>query len=205
MSPDRYHDPANLLPACSGCNGRDGKSDYHPKNKHRTKWKEKKFHVIDVRAHDLAKIFEIYPNGEISPRPGRFYDMAIENILLFKLDRESHVETRKEIFEILHATLESMEVSGRQRPFSNPVAKGHLNSLISFIITRSIFFHVFDIRLNRKILRERDRRPRNQRASSIPLGAAPVAVVKKGSSKIRKNKAAIRPGKRKSRLNPKGL
>ena len=97
-APLRLHDPTNLLLACSSCNGKSGKSDYHPEHSARTRLPRDTFGhlVMDVRADDFARLFEISAEGEILARPGPFQQRAVWNIVLLNLRREAYDKLRKE-------------------------------------------------------------------------------------------------------------
>lgn len=101
-APSRLHDPANLLLACSSCNGKGGKSDYHPNHSARTRLPKDNFGhlVIDVRADDFARLFEI-STGEIGARPGPLQERAAWNIVLLNLRREVYDKIRRENLEDL--------------------------------------------------------------------------------------------------------
>lgn len=97
-APSRLHDPTNLLLGCSSCNGKGGKSDYHPNHSARKRLpKDTSGHlVIDVRADDFAQLFEISAEGKIRARPGPFQQRAAWNIVVLNLRREVYDKIRKE-------------------------------------------------------------------------------------------------------------
>lgn len=103
-APSRLHEPSNLLLGCQACNGRGGKSDYHPHHSARTRLPEDRsgHHVIDVRADDFGKLFGISPDGEIHARPGTSQPRAEWNIVLLNLRRKAYDRVRKENLDTLN-------------------------------------------------------------------------------------------------------
>ncbi len=152
MSPNKINNPGNLLPICSACNSRGGKSDYHHKNQKRTKGKDLKFQVINIRKDDFAKLFNISSTGEITPKPGRNHERSLQNIILLKLDRPTLTNYRKRYIDYLEAlTLLSSQMRGRGK--SAQQAKAAFNKLLPHLVDTALFFYVYDLKLNRVVQR----------------------------------------------------
>lgn len=145
--------PDNLLLSCSNCNGRAGKSDYHPKHVYRTRLKDKKytFKVLNPRNDNFFHFYKLDTNGEIFPKQGRNFQRAHDNILLMKLDRTHLKETRKDYFELLKMYNEvETALKKHKKETGLRTAK---QTLISRIKKIELFFKVFEISLNRSIKR----------------------------------------------------
>lgn len=99
----RIHDPTNLVLGCEGCNGRGGKSDYHPDHASRTRLPRDAsgFAVVDIRADDFARLFAVAEDGAITARPGVQSKRAEWNIVLLNLAREPYDTVRAENLETL--------------------------------------------------------------------------------------------------------
>ena len=161
MSPKKINDPGNLLLACGKCNGRAGKSDYHPKNKNRTKGKDKRFNVINVRKDNFEKLFELnQQTGELKPLVGSNYEKAINNIVLLNLDRPFLRKMRREYCEMLNTVRQLMAVRKQ-----DAAIKSYLNKLLSGIEEYELFFFVFLIKFNRNL--KRNLSVKRKRAKSI--------------------------------------
>lgn len=143
--------PENLLLSCSCCNGRAGKSDYHPKHKGRTRFKKANFKVINPRKDDYSKLFIVDKNGSIQPKNGRNKERAIQNILLLKLDRQYLAEVRKDYFNLLESAGQMQSLLKIQP--RNAQARNCLNGILDKLNRIEIFFHVFGIKFNRTIKR----------------------------------------------------
>jgi hypothetical protein len=100
---DRVHDPTNFLLGCGRCNGRGGKSDYHPEHHGRTRLPHDKtgFLILDVRRDDSAELFHLAPDGSISPREGPQQDRAAWNIAVLKLGLEPVRRRREQTLKLL--------------------------------------------------------------------------------------------------------
>ena len=103
LAPHRIDDPTNLLLACPACNGRAGKSDYHPRHLLRTRLPADRTEhlVIDVRRDDFEELFELDSQGTVRPRGGLQEDRAIWNIALLSLDRQDCNRVRASTLEVL--------------------------------------------------------------------------------------------------------
>lgn len=149
MSPKKINDADNLLLACGKCNGKAGKSDYHPKNKYRIKEKNKRFNVINVRKDNFEKLFELNQlTGELKPLVGSNYEKAINNILLLNLDRPFLRKMRREYCEMLNTVKQLMAVRKEVA-----ATKSYLKKLLVGIEEYELFFFVFGIKFNRNLKR----------------------------------------------------
>lgn len=165
MTPKKEHHHSNLLPICRACNGRGGKSDYHPRHTNRTKGLQHNFDVINVRNDDLGNLFQIENDGRIVPRRGKHFAKAKANILLLKLDRPGLENFRREYLDMRQALLELSAEIGKNTKTSAE-AKAKFKRLLPHVADRALFFHIFDFEFNRKITRAM--RSRSQRPHCIP-------------------------------------
>src|SRR5262245_11986059 len=146
MSPDKVHDPANLLLGCGRCNGAGCKSDYHPLHSKRRRKRDDTsgYLVLDVRVDDFAAMFEITADGGITSRAGHEADRAIWNITLLKLSLDTPTKRRKECLQLLEAceiAIELIAEGGGAAERGN----GILASLLPELASRRLFFHVYGI------------------------------------------------------------
>lgn len=150
MSPGKINSPSNLLPACRSCNGRGGKSDYHPKFANRTKGKNKNFKIIHPVNDDFHLLFDIMNDGSLKPKAGRHYEKAVQNIVMLKLNRPSLNKIRKHYLVILENlnVLLSAKLKGK-----NSAQKSHVQNLIGVALDFELFYFVFGIKINRAIKR----------------------------------------------------
>lgn len=140
----REHDPRNLVFGCPTCNGRGGKSDYHPKHAARTRLPRDTtgYLVIDVRAEDFAKLFRIDANGRIAAREGVEADRALWNVVLLKLDRANHA--RGDLLGFLGLCEDAIDRS-RTEPELAPKLELILEKLVPFLARRLLLFRAFDV------------------------------------------------------------
>lgn len=147
-APSRLHDPRNLLLGCQACNGRGGKSDYHPNHSTRTRLPgDSTGHlVIDVRVDDFAKLFEVSCEGEICARPGTSQARAEWNIVLLNLQRKVYDTLRKENLETLDAAekVASCLESGRAGD-TQAVLEELLAKMVTHIARNRPFFDALGI------------------------------------------------------------
>lgn len=151
-APQRVDDPTNLLLACASCNGRGGKSDYHPLHEGRTRlpWDTSGHHVLDVRRDDLARMYEVLPSGEIRARPGPSRDRAAWNAVLLDLDLPSRQAVRGECLQVLDAAEELLETLDET---TREAGERALATLVDFLARRRLFFEVFDISMSDELRR----------------------------------------------------
>jgi hypothetical protein len=140
--PERVDDPLNLLLGCPRCNGRAGKSDYHPDHAKRTRLPADTtgFSVIDVRADDFARLFEVAADGQIRARPGPDKRRANWNIVLLKLDlvnkeRQFNLNLLEACERALHTEMEKQ-----------------LELLLPELTRRALFFQAFGIHVTPALL-----------------------------------------------------
>ena len=146
-APHRYHDPTNLLLACSRCNGRGGKSDYHHRHQYRTRLPHDRtgFAVIDVRQENPADLLAIGQDGSIDPRPvNGSTARASWLIVLLKLRRFGRRRRRKELLDLALAC----ELLLQERRRGNHHAQHALNRLMPQLARRLRFFETFDLSLS---------------------------------------------------------
>lgn len=150
-APHRVDDPKNLLLACSACNGRGGKGDYHPLYQSRTRLPQDStgHHVLDVRRDDLGRMYEVLRSGRLRARPGATEHRAIWNIALLKLDLTSYEVVRSEYLD----TLDAAEQLVREIEESDEANSGSreriLDTLVRYLARRRLFFDVFDIEISK--------------------------------------------------------
>jgi hypothetical protein len=160
FAPNREHDPTNLLLGCGRCNGRGGKSDYHPHHKARTRLPhDTSGHlVLDVRVDDFAGFFEVRREGQIRPRPGSGEDRAAWNVALLKLDLEPCDTNRRELQNLLEAC-EMAVVASREATTTEDVERwgAVLTNLLPELAGRRLFFDVFGLRVSDELRGQLDR------------------------------------------------
>jgi hypothetical protein len=151
-APERIDDPKNLLLACAGCNGRGGKSDYHPLHEGRTRvpWDTSGHHVLDVRRDDLARMYEVLPSGEIRARPGPGEDRAVWNAVLLSLDLPSRQVVRGEYLKVLDAAEALLQTLDET---TLDAGEKLLGTLVGFLARRRLFFEVFDVAMSDELRR----------------------------------------------------
>lgn len=158
---DRCHDPTNLLIGCGRCNGRSGKSDYHPNHAQRTRCpRDTSGHlVIDVRVDDFANMFAIAADGVISAKTGPQADRAAWNAALLCLDRCD--TARREFLDLLNAC-ESALVAYREAQSPDEAAKfeGFLTTLLPQLAARKLFFDVYGLPISAELRARLDDVPR---------------------------------------------
>lgn len=158
---ERLHDPTNLLIGCARCNGRSGKSDYHPKHEGRTRLpRDRTGHlVLDVRVDDFADLFAIAPDGAISPKSGPQADRAAWNASLLCLDLCS--PARREFLDLLKAC-EGALVAHREARSPEDGAKfeGFLTTLLPQLAARKLFFDVYGLQISDDLRARLDQVPR---------------------------------------------
>ena len=142
----RKHDPSNLLLGCDRCNGPGGKGDYHPLHaaRRRLPLDTSGHMVIDSRAEDFARLYEIGDQGDISARPGATEGRAKWNIVVLKLDLRSCNDRRAEVLRLVKACeVIVMQIKGDEarRETNERLLAQLLPSLASY----RVFLHVFGI------------------------------------------------------------
>lgn len=147
-APERVNDPTNLLLACAACNGRGGKSDYHPLHEGRTRLPRDAsgHHVLDVRRDDLGRMYDVLPSGRLRARAGPSEERAIWNIALLKLDLPAYEVVRCEYLETLDAVEELLQVNDEpENEGAREARERVLDTLVGFLARRRLFFDVFDV------------------------------------------------------------
>lgn len=145
----RIHDPTNLVLGCEGCNGRGGKSDYHPGHAGRTRLPRDAsgFSVVDIRADDFAELFVVRENGAIRARPGVHAERASWNIVLLNLAREAYDTVREENLETLSTAERVIRRLNTAR--GNPKKLGALREILDThvrdLARTLLFFDAFGI------------------------------------------------------------
>jgi hypothetical protein len=151
--PERVDDPLNLLLGCPRCNGRAGKSDYHPDHAKRTRLPADTtgFAVIDVRADDFARFFEVGADGQIRARPGPDKSRAAWNIVLLKLDLVN--EARQFNLDLLDACESALHAcNDPNRTALHAAMKKQLELLLPELTRRALFFQAFGIHVTPALL-----------------------------------------------------
>jgi hypothetical protein len=138
--PERIHDPLNLLLSCPNSGGPAGKWDYHPAYAGRRKWRNDRtgYLVLDVRADDLAKLYDIGPKGELMARPGEHQDRAHWNVALLQLDL--YANERRHCVEAL--ALAEFAISDAE---VTDVLKDYA---VRAVASRASFFEIFGLELS---------------------------------------------------------
>ena len=142
LAPERTHDPKNLVLACARCNGRGGKSDYHPDHSRRTRLPHDRtgFLVVDVRSENPADLFLIRPDGVIEPRGASdHFDRACWNLAVLKLDRFNRSQRRKELIDLGRAC-ELLQQRLRHDPEVRPI----LDRLMPALARSLRFFEMYE-------------------------------------------------------------
>ena len=148
-APDRITDPTNLLLACPICNGRGGKSDYHPQHMNRTRLPQDKtnYLAIDVRTESFGDLYQVMPEGTLKPNLGENQDRAAWNAeKLFKFNLEYCRNKRKELLDLLNVCEQLLSV--KKTIVENGTldkADKLLRQLIPSLSRQFLFFQVFDI------------------------------------------------------------
>ena len=147
-APSRINDPTNLLPACSGCNGPGGKSDYHPNHAKRNRLKNHKsgHALIDVRNDDLSKFYEADDNGALKIVKGPNSARAEWNYTLLDLGRSAYGEARGEYMETLRTAEQTSQAL--QRRLSRADTAGLNASLkvsVDYLAKRYRFFEALEV------------------------------------------------------------
>lgn len=122
-APSKVHDPNNLTLACQACNGRGGKSDYHPLHTGRRRLPEDTsgHSVVDVRVDDFAELFHIGQDGKISAKPGPSKARAEWNIVLLNLQRDIYDTMRCENLDTLSVAEKTLKELARGTPVDQSV------------------------------------------------------------------------------------
>jgi hypothetical protein len=151
--PERADDPRNLLLGCPRCNGRAGKSDYHPDHARRTRLPGDRtgFLIIDVRADDFAKLFEVTAQGTIRARPGPDQARAAWNIPLLKLDLvDQDRKFNMDLLDLCERAAEACEDAGKATLHAE--MEKQLELLVPELGRRALFFEVFGIAMTPRLL-----------------------------------------------------
>lgn len=147
--PERLNDPGNLLLACGMCNGRGGKSDYHPGHTLRSRLpRDTSGHlVVDVRTDDFATMFVVGADGTIGAR-GVDVDRALWNIVLLKLDLAVRVRARREVIDLHDACEEAVTLLNRSSETVRSKARTILDRLMPQLEGRLLFMRIFDLAIS---------------------------------------------------------
>ena len=149
-APGRVDDPTNLLLGCGKCNGRGGKSDYHPLHARRTRLPHDRsgFHVVDPRSESPAALFRVEENGQITARAGAQEDRAIRNIVLLKLNQHQRPARRRELMDLADACERLVGAAAR----GDQDAAVILQRLLPHLARRLLFFHLHDLPMSPVLL-----------------------------------------------------
>lgn len=153
-APHRVDDPTNLLLACVACNGRGGKSDYHPLHQRRTRLTQDAsgHYVVDVRRDDLGRMYEVLPSGRLRARPGETKGRAVWNIALLNLDLPSYDAVRREDLDTLDAAELLVHSNDEQEDEAGRVRREKvLDTLVRYLARRRLFFQVFDVEMSEEL------------------------------------------------------
>lgn len=149
--PERRDDAENLLLGCPRCNGRAGKSDYHPLHTKRTRLPDDTtgFSIIDVRVDDFAKLFEVNAQGGIRARPGPDEKRAAWNIPILKLDCvDQDRKFNMDLLDVCERALRACEA----RTAAAPDMEKQLAVLVPELARRALFFVVFGIAVSPRLM-----------------------------------------------------
>lgn len=145
-APDRVNDPTNLLLSCRRCNGRAGKSDYHPQHirRRRLPHDQTGYLVLDVRRDSLGDLYELSLAGNLGIRSGPHEERAVWNIVLLKLDVDFLVSHRKRLLEKLDLSERLLTQLSRKTDKESQI-ESVLNVLVPEIAEHFLLFHALDI------------------------------------------------------------
>lgn len=150
--PGEFLNPDNLLISCSNCNR--CKSDFFDERNPKM--------IFNCRKEDLSKLVIIdEATGELSPRKPiqkKDKERVLFNVKKFKLNFPPKKRARKELVDFLRG----LEIYNQG------------NHIIDFLSNRYLFFHVFDIkikkRIKKKILEQRVKNISDYKeAASLPF------------------------------------
>ena len=152
-APGRIDDPTNLTLGCARCNGRGGKSDYHPLHHRRTRLPHDQsgFMIVDVRVEDPATLFELQDDGTLTARPGAsaaVQDRANRNIALLKLNRYARCVRRRELL----ALRDACELLVAQQAQGDVGVAAILRRLLPDLARRLMFFEMYDIPISPRLM-----------------------------------------------------
>jgi hypothetical protein len=159
------HDPDNLLPACSTCNGPSGKWDYHPLKSPRKKSPNDVhgYLALNPKRDDVATLYALCPDGSLTVKAGPSHLAALWNRdVLFRLNRPKLKAWRKQALDL--AEVAEQLVAAADQPEVTAEQIRRRDVIVREVAQRLPFFEILDLPLSGPLLslaqeaRERGRR-----------------------------------------------